>query len=164
MENRETAEDEMVDFIRVPRGKLAILHDATLPYNDETCYINITSTFVRFSALSQIVAFEYHIPRSTQMDITRVELKRRRSELNLMSEVDDLNLRLSPFSKRSGKGPAKKAGDPVFFEVSERRCRFRQESLKFVGDWLSTREMKEDSLKRNAESQQSTDKNNQNPS
>ncbi|MFX1481231.1 MAG: hypothetical protein ACFFCI_24385, partial [Promethearchaeota archaeon] len=137
-------DEKIIDLIRMPRRRLAILYEATMPYNDEDCYIKITSHSIRFSTLSPIVAFEYHIPRTKQMDITRIDLGRKIPDKNFVTNVDNLNIHLAPFSKPSGSESAKKASDIVFFEFGENKCRFSQQSIKFIGEWLNVKEEKVD--------------------
>ncbi|MCJ2669828.1 MAG: hypothetical protein LN416_04890 [Candidatus Thermoplasmatota archaeon] len=135
---------ETKDYLRIPRGKLAILYEATLPYREEKCYMKIASGHVRFSSLSRLFALEYHVSRMKQPDITRMESTSRFSGRDFITDSRTLNILLAPFSKPLSGERAKKSGSIVFLEFVGSRCRFVQRSPKFVGDWLDLRGEEED--------------------
>ncbi|MHA2289930.1 MAG: hypothetical protein ACXABG_14185 [Promethearchaeota archaeon] len=154
MEANEVNQEEIIDTIRIRRGRLAILRDVIQPYNDEKCYIKVAPRYLRFSVLTSIIAFEYKILRMKEMDLTGLG-RNRRGECNFLCKVGDLSIILSPFTKSSFSKPLKslskspkpetvrKASDIVTFELMKDKCRFRQ-GAKFIGEQIAIEETEDD--------------------
>jgi len=123
--------------IRIKRGKLAMLHEATTPYNEEQCYITITSKYIQFSSLiNQFLGFEHRINQAKYLDITNINAKKIKN-MYLICSIDKLKKHLAPFSKPIGSESAKKSEENVLLDLEKNQIRFRQEFPQFIGDWIS---------------------------